>query len=71
VKNPASKADVYWKWDQRQIMNWIHGKTNYPMINAISREILNTGLNSHRARVITSCYLAKELQADWRVGQEW
>jgi len=28
VKNPASKADIQWKWDQRQIMNWIHGKTN-------------------------------------------
>eukprot|EP00801_Mesodinium_rubrum_P001848 Mrub_01848.p1 GENE.Mrub_01848~~Mrub_01848.p1 ORF type:complete len:615 (-),score=136.25 Mrub_01848:105-1838(-) len=71
VKNPHSKSDISWKWDHHQIMNWIHGRTNYPIINAISREILNTGLNSHRARVITSCYLCKELQADWRIGQEW
>jgi len=55
LKYPHSKNGMSWNYNPNKLINWIVGRTNYPIINAISRELFYTGMVSHRARVISSC----------------
>ncbi|WP_245921559.1 DASH family cryptochrome [Bowmanella denitrificans] len=47
---------------------WCMGNTPYPLVNAVMRQLNQTGYISNRARQIAaSCWL-NELQGDWRYG---
>ena len=47
---------------------WMHGTTEWPLVNACMRELAATGFISNRARQIVASCFVNELQLDWRYG---
>jgi deoxyribodipyrimidine photo-lyase len=48
---------------------WCEGRTGYPIVDAGMRELAATGWMHNRARLITACFLVKDLHIDWRRGE--
>ncbi|WP_084888880.1 DASH family cryptochrome [Vibrio sp. qd031] len=48
--------------------NWSLGKTPYPIVNAIIKQLNQTGYISNRARQIAASCWVNEYQGDWRWG---
>lgn len=47
---------------------WCHGNTPYPLVNALMKQLNQTGYMSNRGRqIVASCFI-NELQLDWRFG---
>ena len=47
---------------------WCHGNTPYPLVNALMKQLNETGYMSNRGRQIVASCLVNELQLDWRFG---
>ena len=47
---------------------WSQGDTNYPLVNALIRQLLATGWMSNRGRQIAASCLLNEYDIDWRYG---
>jgi deoxyribodipyrimidine photo-lyase len=47
---------------------WCHGNTPYPLINALMKQLNETGYMSNRGRQIVASCFVNELQLDWRFG---
>lgn len=62
------KKDYLWSTNQKQITDWIEGKTPSNFVNANMIEIKETGWMSNRGRQNVASYFAKELELDWRIG---
>ena len=60
-----------WKNNPVLIAAWKSGKTGYPVIDAIMRQLWETGFISNRARMITASFLSKDLLVDWKEGAGW
>lgn len=50
---------------------WRHGRTGIPIVDAGMRQLWHTGWMHNRVRMITASFLCKNLQIDWRTGEEW
>ena len=50
---------------------WKRGKTGVPIVDAGMRELWETGYIHNRVRMIVGSYLVKNLNIDWRDGEEW
>ena len=50
---------------------WKRGRTGVPIVDAGMRELWETGYIHNRARMIVGSYLVKNLNIDWRDGEEW
>lgn len=47
---------------------WAHGNTPYPLVNALMKQLNQTGFISNRGRqIVASCFI-NELELDWRFG---
>ena len=55
-------------FEPRSFARWCQGDTNYPLVNALMRQLLATGWMSNRGRQIASSCLVNELGIDWRYG---
>ena len=66
-----AKHKPYFKEDKEEFERWRLGKTNEPLINALQKELMQTGFMSNRGRQIVASYLVKNLQLDWRMGAAW
>lgn len=47
---------------------WCEGSTPYPLVNALMRELNETGWMSNRGRQIVASCFVNELELDWRYG---
>ncbi len=47
---------------------WCHGNTPYPLVNALMKQLNETGYMSNRGRQIVASCFVNELQLDWRFG---
>jgi deoxyribodipyrimidine photo-lyase len=47
---------------------WCHGNTPYPLVNALMKQLNQTGYMSNRGRQIVASCLINELELDWRYG---
>ena len=47
---------------------WCQGNTPYPLVNALMKQLNQTGYMSNRGRQIVASCLIHELQLDWRYG---
>lgn len=47
---------------------WCHGNTPYPLVNALMKQLNETGYMSNRGRQIAASCLIHEMQLDWRFG---
>ena len=53
------------------VKQWCNGETGNHFVDAIMKELLETGYLSNRARQCSSAYFVKEMGADWRLGASW
>lgn len=57
-----------WKTDEEIVRRWREGSTGMPLIDALMREMNETGFMPNRGRMIVACYFAMDLKQDWRYG---
>lgn len=62
---------IKWKKSKKLFDSWKEGKTGYPIIDASMRELNETGYMHNRGRLITSNFLVKILNLDWREGEKY
>ena len=55
-------------FEPRAFARWCAGDTDYPVVNALMRQLLATGWMSNRGRQISASCLVNELGLDWRYG---
>jgi deoxyribodipyrimidine photo-lyase len=61
--------DLEWPGKDEHFDAWREGRTGYPVVDAGMRELAATGWMHNRARLITACFLVKDLHIDWRRGE--
>ena len=55
-------------FEPRSFARWCAGDTEYPLVNAVMRQLVATGWASNRGRQVAASCLVNELQLDWRYG---
>lgn len=50
---------------------WCAGETGYPLVDAAMRQLLHTGYMHNRLRMVSACFLIKDLGLDWRWGEQF
>ncbi len=55
-------------FEPRSFARWCAGDTNYPLVNAVMRQLVATGWASNRGRQIAASCLINELKIEWRYG---
>src|SRR5579875_3586020 len=56
---------------ERAFQAWREGRTGYPIVDAAMRQLASEGWLPNRARLISACFLCKDLGIDWRCGERW
>jgi deoxyribodipyrimidine photo-lyase len=64
-------AAIQWRQDKSLFKTWCDGKTGYPIVDAAMRQLNQTGWMHNRLRMITASFLVKDLQIDWRWGEQY
>jgi deoxyribodipyrimidine photo-lyase len=60
-----------WDDDPDLLAAWQEGRTGYPLVDAGMRQLRASGWMHNRARLVVGSFLTKDLQLDWRAGEEW
>ncbi|KGY10096.1 deoxyribodipyrimidine photo-lyase [Vibrio sinaloensis] len=60
-----------WQNDEKRIQAWKEGMTGYPIVDAAMRQLNQTGWMHNRLRMIAASFLIKDLQVDWRIGEDY
>ena len=50
---------------------WCEGRTGYPLVDAAMAQLNQTGYMHNRLRMVTACFLVKDLGIDWRWGERY
>ena len=50
---------------------WCAGRTGYPLVDAAMMQLNQTGYMHNRLRMVTACFLIKDLGIDWRRGEAY
>jgi deoxyribodipyrimidine photo-lyase len=50
---------------------WCDGRTGYPLVDAAMAQLNQTGHMHNRLRMVTACFLVKDLGIDWRWGERY
>mgnify|MGYP006430745817 CR=1 FL=1 len=64
----ASKRVRRCTFEPRNFARWCQGDTNFPLVNACMRQLVDTGWMSNRGRQIVASCLVHEYGIDWRYG---
>ncbi|SNY50733.1 deoxyribodipyrimidine photo-lyase type I [Arsukibacterium tuosuense] len=67
----ADTAAIRWRNNKKLFEAWCEGKTGYPIVDAAMRQLNQTGWMHNRLRMITASFLVKDLQIDWRWGEQY
>ncbi|MES2105612.1 MAG: deoxyribodipyrimidine photo-lyase [Pseudomonadota bacterium] len=64
------------KWEsgahaERLFAAWCQGKTGYPLVDAAMCQLNQSGYMHNRLRMVTACFLVKDLGIDWRWGERY
>jgi deoxyribodipyrimidine photo-lyase len=54
-----------------QFAAWCEGRTGYPLVDAAMLQLNQTGYMHNRLRMVTACFLIKDLGIDWRCGEAY
>lgn len=55
-------------FEPRSFARWCAGDTEFPLVNAVMRQLVATGWASNRGRQLAASCLINELNLDWRYG---
>jgi deoxyribodipyrimidine photo-lyase len=50
---------------------WCEARTGYPLVDAAMLQLNQTGYMHNRLRMVTACFLIKDLGIDWRRGEAY
>ncbi|WP_317202197.1 deoxyribodipyrimidine photo-lyase [Janthinobacterium sp.] len=50
---------------------WCEGRTGYPLVDAAMAQLNRSGYMHNRLRMVTACFLIKDLGVDWRRGEAY
>ncbi|MES2831419.1 MAG: deoxyribodipyrimidine photo-lyase [Pseudomonadota bacterium] len=50
---------------------WCEGRTGFPLVDAGMTQLNQTGYMHNRLRMVTACFLIKDLGIDWRRGNDY
>jgi len=50
---------------------WCNARTGYPLVDAAMMQLNQTGYMHNRLRMVSACFLIKDLGIDWRRGEAW
>lgn len=56
---------------QESFQAWCDGRTGYPLVDAGMLQLNQTGYMHNRLRMVTACFLVKDLGIDWRWGERY
>ncbi|MGI4849590.1 MAG: cryptochrome/photolyase family protein [Janthinobacterium lividum] len=56
---------------QARFLAWCEGRTGYPLVDAAMAQINHSGYMHNRLRMVTACFLIKDLGIDWRWGERY
>jgi deoxyribodipyrimidine photo-lyase len=56
---------------QQAFKAWCEGRTGYPLVDAAMTQLNRTGYMHNRLRMVTACFLIKDLGIDWRWGERY
>lgn len=62
---------IEWNTNNNLLNKWKNAKTGFPVVDAIMRELNNTGYISNRSRLIVASYLVKILGHNWLEGEKY
>ena len=62
---------IKWSQDKSHFRAWCDGQTGYPIVDAAMRCLNETGWMHNRLRMIVASFLVKDLQIDWRWGEQY
>ncbi len=65
---------IVWRTDaqaQDDFAKWCSGETGFPIIDAAMKQLNSSGYMHNRLRMITACFLIKNMGIDWRWGEEY
>jgi len=60
-----------WRHNTDDFQRWCEGRTGIPIIDAAMRQLQQMGWMHNRLRMIVAMFLTKNLQIDWRLGEEY
>ncbi len=61
---------IEWDGEDEHFDAWREGRTGFRVVDAGMRQLARTGWMHNRARLITACFLVKDLHIDWRRGEQ-
>lgn len=73
-ENKSFKSEydaIEWNTTKVLLEKWKKGLTGFPVVDAGMRQMNSTGFMHNRCRMITSNFLVKDLQIDWRLGEKY
>lgn len=71
-KNFNDKYDnIQWTHNKDYFEKWCSATTGYPIVDAGMQQLLQTGFMHNRLRLITSNFLNRMLNLDWRLGEKF
>ncbi len=56
---------------QQDFQAWCLGRTGYPLVDAAMTQLNRTGYMHNRLRMVSACFLIKDLGIDWRRGERY
>jgi deoxyribodipyrimidine photo-lyase len=56
---------------QQAFQAWCDGRTGYPLVDAAMRQLNETGFMHNRLRMVSACFLIKDLGIDYRWGERY
>lgn len=66
----ADFRSLGWSHNPVHLEAWKEGRTGYPLVDAAMRQLKREGWMHNRARMVVASFLTKDLQIDWRLGEE-
>lgn len=63
--------NIPWSDDKKHFQAWCEGTTGFPIVDAGMRELNETGYMHNRLRMVVASFLTKDLQIDWRLGEQY
>lgn len=56
--------------DEDLFLSWCQARTGYPLVDAALRQLHHSGYMHNRLRMVSASFLTKDLQVDWRWGEQ-
>jgi deoxyribodipyrimidine photo-lyase len=60
-----------WQKNEALFKRWCTGRTGIPLVDAAMHQLAQTGWMHNRLRMVVAMFLTKNLQIDWRLGEQY